>query len=181
MTGDFGFSGDLSNGGALHDGENAVRPADSSSIGQSHDLGRSAAPARRLIYGDAHLIGRVIDNLIDNALKYSDRGSPITFEYELTNGAVAFHVIDFGSGIPEEDLPYVFHSFYRVDKSRNSGIPGSGLGLSIAKEIADMHGGSLSVRRGGRIADGQGPGCMFTLTLPLVSSEREKHGLKALR
>lgn len=131
-----------------------------------------ASPVRSLIYGDAHLIGRVIDNLIDNAIKYSGQGCPITFEYELIGGhTAAFRVIDCGGGIPEEDLPYVFNSFYRVDKSRNSGIPGSGLGLSIAKEIVDMHGGSLSVRRGEHMSDGQGPGCIFKLTLPLASAE----------
>ncbi|MGO4179878.1 ATP-binding protein [Paenibacillus sp. TAF43_2] len=113
--------------------------------------------------GDTHLISRVIDNLIDNALKYSTGSSPITFTYELTSHTAIFRVIDIGSGIPDDALPYIFNSFYRVDKSRNSGIPGSGLGLSIAKEIADIHGGQLTVIPNAE----EGHGCVFSLTLPL--------------
>ncbi|MGO4694169.1 ATP-binding protein [Paenibacillus sp. 2TAB26] len=113
--------------------------------------------------GDNHLISRVIDNLIDNALKYSTGSSPITFTYELTSHTAIFRVIDIGSGIPDDALPYIFNSFYRVDKSRNSGIPGSGLGLSIAKEIADIHGGQLTVIPNAE----EGHGCVFSLTLPL--------------
>ncbi|OBZ11258.1 HAMP domain-containing histidine kinase [Bacillus sp. FJAT-26390] len=112
---------------------------------------------------DPHLISRVIDNLLDNAMKYSEPGSPITFAYELADQVAIFRVIDNGAGIPEESLPYVFDSFYRVDKSRNSGIPGSGLGLSIAKEIADIHGGQLSAMPNPE----HGQGCIFSLTLPL--------------
>ncbi|MFD1954185.1 ATP-binding protein [Paenibacillus thailandensis] len=116
------------------------------------------------LLGDAHLLGRVLDNLIENALKYTEERLPVAFRYELAEGAAKFSVIDAGPGIPEDAIPYVFNSFYRVDKSRNSGIPGSGLGLSIAKEIAAMHGGELSVdvRRG----EG-GSGCTFALSLPL--------------
>ncbi|MEV5029100.1 sensor histidine kinase [Paenibacillus sp. LPE1-1-1.1] len=116
--------------------------------------------------GDPHLISRIIDNLIDNAMKYSGAGSPITFTLELTNHDAVYRIMDTGSGIPEEALPYVFNSFYRVDKSRNSGIPGSGLGLSIAKEIADMHGGQLTVMSN----DQSGRGCIFSLTLPLLDA-----------
>lgn len=122
-----------------------------------------------LFRGDQHLIGRVIDNLIDNALKYSESGCPITFVFEQTNDAVVFRVMDAGAGIPESALPYVFNSFYRVDKSRNSGIPGSGLGLSIAKEIADMHGGQLTVAPN----EENGSGCVFSLTLPLWRSKQQ--------
>ncbi|MFC4779246.1 ATP-binding protein [Paenibacillus sp. GCM10023252] len=117
--------------------------------------------------GDPHLIRRIIDNLMDNALKYSDPGCPIRYEYECKGETVEFRVIDEGSGLSIEDMAYVFQSFYRVDKSRNSGIPGSGLGLSIAKEIADMHNGQLTVRRN----EERGTGCIFTLTLPLLSAE----------
>lgn len=112
--------------------------------------------------GDPHLVIRVVDNLIDNAMKYSEAGSPIAFTFELTGQAATFRVIDTGTGIPADALPYVFDSFYRVDKSRNSGIPGSGLGLSIAKEIIDIHGGQLTVKPN----EENGRGCIFSLTLP---------------
>lgn len=114
--------------------------------------------------GDEHLISRVIDNLIDNAMKYSGAGNPVAFSLEYTPVAVVFRVIDSGSGIPEAALPFVFNSFYRVDKSRNSQIPGSGLGLSIAKEITDMHGGELTVKSNKQ----SGSGCIFSLSLPLA-------------
>ncbi|MDQ0114714.1 ATP-binding response regulator [Paenibacillus harenae] len=116
-----------------------------------------------IVNGDKHLIGRVIDNLIDNALKYSDADCPIVFALEHTGEAVIFRVIDAGAGIPEDALPFIFNSFYRVDKSRNSSIPGSGLGLSIAKEIADIHGGELTVMTN----EAHGSGCIFSLSLPL--------------
>lgn len=115
------------------------------------------------INGDKHLITRVVDNLIDNALKYCETDCPIVFALEYTERVVIFRVTDAGAGIPEDALPFIFNSFYRVDKSRNSRIPGSGLGLSIAKEIADIHGGGLTVVTN----EAHGSGCIFSLSLPL--------------
>lgn len=111
--------------------------------------------------GDAHLLNRAIDNLIENAAKYSGESSLIAFEYERTEPALLFRIRDEGFGIPEAEMPYVFQSFYRVDRSRNSQVPGSGLGLSIAKEIAAIHDGELTVR-----ANESGIGCTFTLVIP---------------
>jgi signal transduction histidine kinase len=116
---------------------------------------------------DPHLLSRVIDNLLDNAMKYSEAGSPIAFTFELNDHSAVFRVIDNGAGIPEDALPYVFNSFYRVDRSRNSGIPGSGLGLSIAKEITDIHGGQLTVMPNRE----HGQGSIFSLTLPLFNPD----------
>lgn len=117
-----------------------------------------------LLLGDAHLLGRVLDNLIENALKYTAKQLPVLFRYESSEGMAHFSVIDAGSGIPDEALPFVFNSFYRADKSRNSNIPGSGLGLSIAKEIASMHNGRLEVMVN---EDGKS-GCTFKLMLPVL-------------
>lgn len=117
-----------------------------------------------MLSGDAHLLERVLDNLIDNAMKYSEPTSAITVKLALTEHTAVFQVIDCGSGIPEADLPYVFDSFYRVDKSRNSSIPGSGLGLAIAKEITTLHGGELAVT----FNEENGQGCIFSLKLPLT-------------
>lgn len=129
------------------------------------------AGTHNALSGDAHLLERVLDNLIDNAMKYSEPTSPITLNLELSEHAAVFQVIDCGTGIPEADLPYVFDSFYRVDKSRNSGIPGNGLGLAIAKEITALHGGELTVsfnERGGQ-------GCVFSLKLPLSTDAVASH------
>ncbi|QAY66915.1 sensor histidine kinase [Paenibacillus protaetiae] len=114
------------------------------------------------IVGDAHLLGRLLDNLIENALKYTAAQLPVTFRSERSGDMILFSVIDSGPGIPQEAVPYVFTSFYRVDKSRNSNTPGSGLGLAIAKEIAGMHGGSISLQVR------ENAGCCFTLALPLM-------------
>ncbi|MFF2484519.1 ATP-binding protein [Paenibacillus sp. NPDC058071] len=121
------------------------------------------AAADSFVQGDAHLLERVLDNLIENAIKYTGADCPIIFRYSLSDNAVQFSVIDAGPGIPRDEIPFIFDSFYRVDKSRNSDIPGSGLGLSIAKEIAAMHGGELSLR----LNAPSGDGCTFTLSLPL--------------
>ncbi|WP_337104267.1 sensor histidine kinase [Paenibacillus sp. YIM B09110] len=127
---------------------------------------RPQLSAPLIINGDKHLIARVIDNLIDNALKYSDADCPISFTMEYAAEAVIFRVTDAGAGIPEDALPFIFNSFYRVDRSRNSRIPGSGLGLSIAKEIADIHGGGLTVS----LNEIDGSGSVFSLLLPLAAS-----------
>ncbi|MGO4373502.1 ATP-binding protein [Paenibacillus sp. MCAF20] len=127
---------------------------------------RPQLSAPLIINGDKHLIARVIDNLIDNALKYSNADCPISFTMEHAAEAVIFRVTDAGAGIPEDALPFIFNSFYRVDRSRNSRIPGSGLGLSIAKEIADIHGGELTVS----LNEINGSGCVFSLLIPLATS-----------
>lgn len=119
------------------------------------------------LQGDAYLLERVIGNLLENAHKYSEAGLPIRFIYDVEEEFVHYRVIDNGAGIPENELPLVFQSFHRVDKSRNSHIPGSGLGLSIAKEIAIMHGGELAVA-----LNADGNGCTFTLSLPITVQPR---------
>ncbi|MBB3114353.1 signal transduction histidine kinase [Paenibacillus phyllosphaerae] len=122
--------------------------------------------------GDADMIERVIGNLLENAIKYSDASAPITLRYEQDGGVVRYHVTDNGNGIPEKEMPLIFQSFYRVDRSRNSHIPGSGLGLSIAKEIADIHGGELTVKR-----NPSGVGCTFTLVLPIAEAPSSRQRL----
>lgn len=120
---------------------------------------------------DRHLMARLFDNLIENALKYSEAGSPVSFACDIRGAMANISVIDAGAGIPEEELTHVFDSFYRVDKSRNSLVPGSGLGLAIAKEIADIHGGRLSVA----LNEGNS-GCTFTLSLPIRLPARRASG-----
>jgi signal transduction histidine kinase len=83
---------------------------------------------------------RALGNLIDNALKY---GKDVTVEVEDSGGHVAISVCDHGPGIPAEDLPKVMYPFYRVEGSRNRDTGGAGLGLAIAKDIVEGHGGEL--------------------------------------
>jgi two-component system sensor histidine kinase MprB len=88
------------------------------------------------VTGDSAALERAITNLLDNAAKWSPEGGRVTVQ--LTRGTVM--VADQGPGISEQDLPHVFDRFYRSTESR--GMPGSGLGLSIVKAVADRHGGS---------------------------------------
>ncbi|MCI0512568.1 ATP-binding protein [candidate division KSB1 bacterium] len=104
-------------------------------------------------FGDEQLIRRVLLNLADNALKYTNRGQ-IDFSLESRNDTIEIKISDTGTGIPDEDLPHIFDRFYRVDKARTGSKGGSGLGLSISKWIVTAHAGEIhieSARPGGTI------------------------------
>ncbi|MGC4072418.1 MAG: ATP-binding protein [Nibricoccus sp.] len=87
-------------------------------------------------------ITQVCENLLDNALKYTPKGSHIDVSAKLRDHEVEVSVRDNGPGIPEEDLPHIFERFYRVDKGRSREKGGTGLGLSIVKHIVQLHGGA---------------------------------------
>jgi two-component system sensor histidine kinase MprB len=106
------------------------------------------------VTGDPAALERAITNLLDNAAKWSPPGGRVTVE--LTRGTVV--VTDQGRGISEEDLPHVFDRFYRSTESR--GMPGSGLGLSIVKAVADRHGGTV------RAGAGPAGGAAFWFEVP---------------
>ena len=93
-----------------------------------------------LIQGDETLIEMVIDNLLSNALKYSNSGSRITLKITASDAEkVTLIIQDTGRGISKTQLPYIFDRFYRADLSRSQRIPGNGLGLAITKAIMDAH------------------------------------------
>ena len=95
------------------------------------------------ITADEERLREIFDNLLDNALKYSDKGGTIRLSAERRNGEVALSVTDSGVGISQEDLPRIFERFYRADKARSRELGGTGLGLSIVKHIAQLHGGRV--------------------------------------
>ena len=99
------------------------------------------------ITADGNLLARLFENLIGNAIKYGADGKRVIVRVnaEEENDAVEVRVINYGYIIPEKDLPYIFNKFYRVDQARSTKTGGTGLGLAIAKDIAEMHGGSISV------------------------------------
>ena len=118
-------------------------------------------------FGDRDKLKQVLLNLVSNALKYTPTGGKVTLGLARVNGWARFTVHDTGIGIQSEDLPHVFDRFYRVDKARTraAGTPGgAGLGLSIAKWIAQAHGGRLEV------SSQLGKGACFSLWLPLVET-----------
>ena len=88
----------------------------------------------------------MIINLLDNARKYSMTGATIVLRAWKQKKEIYISIKDNGKGIPEKDLPYIFHRFYRVDKSRTRALGGSGLGLSITKELMTAHGGEILVK-----------------------------------
>jgi two-component system phosphate regulon sensor histidine kinase PhoR len=108
------------------------------------------------VLADPAMMGRVIANLLDNAIAYTDPGGTISVGLSGTDSAIHVSIRDTGRGIPEDKLPYIFDAFYRI--SRDS--KGSGLGLFIAKTIIDAHGGRIEV------ASAPGKGSTFSITLP---------------
>jgi two-component system, OmpR family, phosphate regulon sensor histidine kinase PhoR len=111
-------------------------------------------------WGDEEAVDQILDNLVDNALKYTPEGGRIRVRWYGQDGHVCLEVEDTGIGIPERDIPRVFERFYRVDKARSRELGGTGLGLSIVKHLAQgMHG---SVRASSVV----GQGSTFQVRLP---------------
>lgn len=113
------------------------------------------------VKGDADRLKQLLINLVDNAIKYTPSGGEVRLSLSKTEEWAQLTVADTGIGIPEEDLPYIFDRFYRVDKARSRAQGGSGLGLSIAKWIAQAHGGDI------RASSKVGEGTSFKITLPV--------------
>ncbi|ACJ33416.1 ATP-binding protein [Anoxybacillus flavithermus] len=110
---------------------------------------------------DPDRVEQVLTNLIDNALRHTDEGGEVRVIVDADEEVVRISVQDSGSGIPEEDLPFVFERFYKADKARTRGRSGTGLGLAIAKNIVEAHKGTITVH------SKLGEGTTFTFTLPL--------------
>jgi signal transduction histidine kinase len=103
------------------------------------------APDVPAIEGDGALLRRVVDNLVDNARKYSDAQSPITLRLRAEPGGVVLSVIDRGMGIDAADLPHIFTPFFRADRSRTRKTGGVGMGLTLVRRIVTAHGGRVDV------------------------------------
>ena len=111
--------------------------------GLSYDL-QSNVPAKT-INADGNLLARLFDNLIGNAIKYGADGKRVLVKIHAEGETVTVSVTNYGYVIPADELPLIFNKFYRVEQSSPSSTGGTGLGLAIAKEIVDMHGGTISV------------------------------------
>lgn len=117
------------------------------------------------VSGNRDQLEQVIYILIDNALKYSDK--EVLLNVFIEGSSVVIHVIDYGQGIDENDLPHLFDRFYRVDKARNRETGGTGLGLAIAKVITESHKGKINLNSKVNI------GTTFIVTLPSEFHEYE--------
>ena len=109
---------------------------------------------------DTDKITQVIDNILNNAIKYSPDGGKITVTMKTTDDQMILSISDQGLGIPKQDLPRIFDRFYRVDRARSRAQGGTGLGLAIAKEIIKQHNGFIWAK------SEYGKGSTFTIVLP---------------
>ena len=131
--------------------------------GTTHRQLRIGRKAKAVVSGDAERLRRLLSNLVDNAIRYTREGDTITISLDTANGQAYLEVADTGIGIEPEHLPHILERFYRVDRARSRQSGGSGLGLAIVKEIAEQHGGEVTV------ASQPGKGSRFTVRLPLRS------------
>ena len=121
----------------------------------------TAAAAPYPITGDADALSQVLVNLLSNAEKYSGERKEVELHTWLDDGFINISVLDRGTGVPRGDEHKIFEAFYRAHDSLSSGIQGSGLGLTLAQQIATAHEGRIDYE------PREGGGSRFTLRLPL--------------
>lgn len=131
--------------------------AEEAGITLNLDCARELPP----LVADIGMIERLLTNLIENALAHTPEGGRVELALARRDRMMQITVSDTGSGIEAADLPHIFERFYRTDKSRGRGVPGSGLGLAIAKEIVELHGGTIEAH------SRPGSGAVFNITLPI--------------
>jgi two-component system sensor histidine kinase SenX3 len=141
-------------------------------VGQAVEQVRAAAEARGValevaevahrvsVPGDRRQLVSAVYNLLDNAVKYSESGSPVHLRCATNGDSVEISVQDHGIGIPARDYERIFERFYRVDRARSRETGGTGLGLAIVRHVATNHGGKVSV------TSREGEGSTFVLRLP---------------
>ena len=110
---------------------------------------------------DPSRMRRVLEHVVENAIKFSEVGSAVLVTAEAKNGNIIINVIDQGVGIPEEDISKIFEKYYQVSHTHTENIYGLGLGLYITKQIVEAHGGSITVK------SQLGAGSTFTITIPV--------------
>ena len=128
--------------------------------GKSYEIIRDYPVNSIWVEIDTDKMTQVIDNILNNAIKYSPDGGEITVSMKTTDSQLIVSISDQGLGIPKKDLPLIFDRFYRVDKARSRAQGGTGLGLSIAKEIVKQHNGFIWAK------SEYGKGSTFTIVLP---------------
>ena len=128
--------------------------------GKSYEIIRDYPVNSIWVEIDTDKMTQVIDNILNNAIKYSPDGGKITVSMKTTDTQLIVSISDQGLGIPKKDLPLIFDRFYRVDKARSRAQGGTGLGLSIAKEIVKQRNGFIWAK------SEYGKGSTFTIVLP---------------
>lgn len=113
-----------------------------------------------LVYGERIALSRIVQNLVSNAVKYTPAGGKIKVSFTRQSTNLVFKVEDNGIGISKDDLPRIFDKYYRADKSRSDG-QSNGLGLSVANDLVEAHGGTI------KVTSKLGKGTTFTVKIPL--------------
>jgi two-component system, OmpR family, sensor histidine kinase SenX3 len=141
----------------------AADRVESSAAALDVEIDLSGVSASHALKGDVAQLASAIGNLLENAVKYSNRGGTVTVSSSNADAMVTIAVADNGVGIPVRDIERVFERFYRVDTARSRVTGGTGLGLAIVRHVAENHGGSVSVESIG------GHGSTFPLTVPAAA------------
>ena len=126
---------------------------------------RVRAPHAVWLDGDATRLGQVVENLLDNAIKFSPPGHEVLLEVEQVHERARLTVTDQGDGIPAGDLPFVFQPFVQADRTLDRARGGLGLGLAMVQGLVRLHGGEVSAR-----SDGPGRGSSFVVALPACAA-----------
>jgi len=141
-------------------------------ITPSHTISVDVDALSSPVWGDAKLLDQVFTNLLSNAVKYAPESPQVTVKGTMKSGQIFLSVSDSGLGIPETDVPKLFKRYFRAGTS--TGIAGTGIGLSLVKELVEMHDGQVIVK------SKEGEGSTFTVRLPVyepVQSMRDEDGL----
>jgi K+-sensing histidine kinase KdpD len=115
--------------------------------------------------GDAVLLQLLINNLLENAIKYSPKEKPVECSLQQKNGTIELHVIDQGTGIRDEEKKKIFKKFYRVGTEATRRTQGTGLGLYLCRKIAEDHDGNIAVK------DNQPQGSDFIVSFPSLKKD----------
>ena len=117
---------------------------------------------------DRTRMAQVVGNLLDNAIRHTPAGGKVTVSADVGLAVATVTVADTGEGIPADALPFVFERFYRADPSRSRVTGGAGLGMTIARQLVEAHGGSI------RVQSAPGEGAIFTVELPVTGTAKEQ-------
>lgn len=137
-------------------------------ISPEFEIAIDAPASPVLVNGDGRLLDQVLTNLVTNAVKYSGTSRRIDLVLGVRDGRAALSVRDRGVGIPEDELPKLFTRFYRASTAR--GLPGTGIGLNLARDLVAMHDGEIAVE------SEVGRGSTFTVLLPLAADAADDRG-----
>ena len=138
--------------------------AEAKGVGLEIDL----PPETPTVEFDRTRIAQVVGNLLDNAIRHTPAGGKVTVSADVGPAVATVTVADTGEGIPADALPFVFDRFYRADPSRSRVTGGAGLGMTIARQLVEAHGGSIRVR------SAPGEGAIFTVELPVTGTAKEQ-------